>query len=511
VIVRFAKQPGKSFKGLAVYLTHDPDKAKTSERVAWTHTLNLASDDIPSAVHEMLWTFRAADQLKRQAGVGTGGRKLESPVKHVSLNWAPADKPSREDMIEAVQDFLSRLDWQDHQAVLVAHRDKPYAHVHVMLNAIHPVTGKALDTGFEKVRASNWALSYEREHFRIYCEQRLKPHDEREPAPTRENWLKFKEAEEKHDEAERGRASRTPDYFERGDDDLRKSKEWQLLKREQHAERDAFFAEGKQAFKAVRNAVYREVRTEFRGEWKAYFEAKRNGLDAIGLAEMKAGILARQNAELEMRRDAECKELRQARDLDYRRLLDGHKQERAFLTARQAQGLPSLPLLERAHQEDGGQVYEPFSQERPEGQPDLSRGFVQAAFRSAERETCAPRAKEKADTHERAKFDVFESDAGERPRVRDGLDMSGGIGLGLIGGIALIGERLFDGFLGGGETEETDGPPPEETPKQQLESGHEASRASEAETKAVEFLAAEAARLEAYWRERRRQRGREGD
>ena len=44
---------GTSFSGLATYLTHDPE-AKTAERVAWTHTLNLANDHVPSAVDEML-------------------------------------------------------------------------------------------------------------------------------------------------------------------------------------------------------------------------------------------------------------------------------------------------------------------------------------------------------------------------------------------------------------------------------------------------------------------------
>ena len=43
---------GKSFKGLSTYLTHDPN-AKTDERVAWTRTLNLANDHVPSAVDEM--------------------------------------------------------------------------------------------------------------------------------------------------------------------------------------------------------------------------------------------------------------------------------------------------------------------------------------------------------------------------------------------------------------------------------------------------------------------------
>ena len=60
---------GKSFSGLANYLAHDPDQAKTAERVARTHTHNLASDDVPCAVNEMLWTARDAELLKQEAGI----------------------------------------------------------------------------------------------------------------------------------------------------------------------------------------------------------------------------------------------------------------------------------------------------------------------------------------------------------------------------------------------------------------------------------------------------------
>jgi integrase len=57
---------------------------------------------------------------------------------------------------------------------------KPHAHVHMMLNAVHPETGLHLDDGFERRRAQEWALAYEREHERIYCEQRLKNPEDRE-------------------------------------------------------------------------------------------------------------------------------------------------------------------------------------------------------------------------------------------------------------------------------------------------------------------------------------------
>jgi len=193
---------GKSFTGLATYLTHDPE-AETDERVAWTRTLNLAHDHVPSAVDEMLWTARNAELLKQESGVRAGGRATENSVKHLSLNWSPDDDPTREHMIEATGDFLRHMKWEEHQAILVAHDDKAHAHVHVMLNVVHPETGLRLDDNFERRRAQAWALEYEREHGRIYCEQRLLNPDEREDAPPRNAWLAFRENEKEFERAEK--------------------------------------------------------------------------------------------------------------------------------------------------------------------------------------------------------------------------------------------------------------------------------------------------------------------
>src|SRR3984957_5289002 len=113
---------GKSFSGLSTYLTHDPE-AETKERVAWTHTLNLANDHVPSAVDEMLWTARNAELLKQEAGIRAGGRATETPVKHLSLNWAPDERPTQQHMIGTTEDFLRHMHWDEHQAVLIAHTD----------------------------------------------------------------------------------------------------------------------------------------------------------------------------------------------------------------------------------------------------------------------------------------------------------------------------------------------------------------------------------------------------
>src|SRR5205085_1201344 len=109
------------------------------------------------------------------------------------------------------------------------------------------------------------------------------------------------------DKDEGGRAARAPDYFDRHAPGEWKAKEWEALRGYQKEQRTDFFAGGKKAYREVRNAVFREVRTEFRDEWKTWFQLRREGFDPNLLGEIKKGILERQNAELETRRDDACK------------------------------------------------------------------------------------------------------------------------------------------------------------------------------------------------------------
>ena len=54
-----------------------------------------------------------------------------------------------------------------------------------MLNRIHPETGLVLDDRLDYKRSQEWALEYEKEMGRIWCEKRLdyeKPREERAPA-----------------------------------------------------------------------------------------------------------------------------------------------------------------------------------------------------------------------------------------------------------------------------------------------------------------------------------------
>jgi Relaxase/Mobilisation nuclease domain len=422
---------GKSFSGLATYLTHDPEAAKTQDRLDWTHTLNLAEDHVPSAVNEMLWTARHAELLKQEAGVRGGGRATESPVKHVSLSWSPEEKPTRERMIETAEDFLHHMKWHEHQVVLIAHSDKPYAHVHLVLNMVHPDTGLRLDDDFERRRAQKWALRYEWENGRIYCEERLKLPEEREPSPTRPAWTAFEKKQQEFERAEKGLENQAPILIGDGNNpnfDIN-SEEWKILKENQKADRKEFFAEGKNAFSDLRKSIYREVREEFRERWSDYYAAIRHGGDGDTIALMKAELLADQKATLEARRDEACKALRESRDGLYKQLLLDQQTARHDLHERQDAGLDSTVFLE-------------LERDGRSGARDITADFRQVAAEVTS-------ARHDADEASSPDTPAFGGRPGrEYPGMKSGADiganLAGGIGFGVI---SLL-ESVADGIMG---------------------------------------------------------------
>ena len=170
---------GRSFAGVAAYCLHDapePDdrRPRTSERVGWADTRNLATFRPERAARLMAATAKAAPDLKRLAGVARGGRKLAKPVLHYSLSWARDETPDKGEMNRAVDESLQALGLEGHEALIVAHEDTLHPHVHVIANRVDPETGKAAKLGNSKLRLSRWAEGYEREQGRIRCEERVK-------------------------------------------------------------------------------------------------------------------------------------------------------------------------------------------------------------------------------------------------------------------------------------------------------------------------------------------------
>jgi Relaxase/Mobilisation nuclease domain len=256
---------GSSFRGTALYYLHDKRREGEAlrlshERVDWTVTRNTAHDDPHEAFAEMIAVARDQDRLKIEAGVRLSGRDCDDPVMTISLSWHPSEKPGKEQMVEAADSYLRHMGWEEHQAVYIPHNDRPHAHVHIVLNRIHPETGRVLDDAFSKNRSQEWA----QEHGRIWCEERVGKDysraDGREPdgmphdfaTDARETQRPYMEREE---------AQQTQDQRERAD-----------LAEHHRVEREAFFETRHAQFREARQAAYREVRAEYKPRWVRHFQ-----------------------------------------------------------------------------------------------------------------------------------------------------------------------------------------------------------------------------------------------
>lgn len=180
---------GKSFTGTAAYLLHDENHAKTDERVMWTQTHNLATDDAEHAARIMAATAMASDHLKRahhaaeQAKLPEDERsnyRASKPatnhVWHFSLSWSGEKEGhtlTREEMTRAALSSLRALGADHLQALIVAHDAETNPHVHVMVNRINAETGRTeTPESNAKSKLSAWALEYEQQRGYVLCPNR---------------------------------------------------------------------------------------------------------------------------------------------------------------------------------------------------------------------------------------------------------------------------------------------------------------------------------------------------
>ena len=77
------------------------------------------------------------------------------PVSHWVFSWQEHEQPTRAQVDELVDIFLEHMGLVGHQAVYGLHYNTENYHVHIAVNRMHPVTGKAVQPhkGFDKEEA----------------------------------------------------------------------------------------------------------------------------------------------------------------------------------------------------------------------------------------------------------------------------------------------------------------------------------------------------------------------
>lgn len=142
-------QTGTGFGGLARYLATG-QRGDRPERVEWAEARNLPTTD-PDLYPAMM---RATARLSR---------RVQDPVFHFSVSWPKEEQLERRAMANVADRALFDLGLSEHQSVIVCHNDTEHPHLHVMVNRVHPETGKAWAKWRYKTRLERSLKTQEKE------------------------------------------------------------------------------------------------------------------------------------------------------------------------------------------------------------------------------------------------------------------------------------------------------------------------------------------------------------
>jgi hypothetical protein len=121
---------GSGFRGVVNYLLLGKRDVPNPDRVAWTMGQNLLTDDPDRAPALMRATANQSTRCKK-------------PVYHLAIAWHENENPSDALMREIGAQTLKDLALEEHQALFIAHKDTAHRHLHIVINRVHPETGKA--------------------------------------------------------------------------------------------------------------------------------------------------------------------------------------------------------------------------------------------------------------------------------------------------------------------------------------------------------------------------------
>jgi hypothetical protein len=132
--------PSNDFQALARYLVSGRSRdGPDPKRVAWVFTQNLPTDDPHLAATYMEATAHLSPRTRKAA-------------YHLMIAWHEREQASAELMQTVACETLNRAGLSEHQALIMGHGDKPHPHLHILLNRVHPETGRAWKTTHDFLR-----------------------------------------------------------------------------------------------------------------------------------------------------------------------------------------------------------------------------------------------------------------------------------------------------------------------------------------------------------------------
>lgn len=107
---------------------------------------NLSSSDWRNAGVEMLLTSELS-------------QRVQKPYYHLVLSWHALERPTENQMVEAMDHLICKLGLDEHQIAIGTHNDTGRRHIHAVANTVHPTTGKT------------WSKSNDQQKIELACRE----------------------------------------------------------------------------------------------------------------------------------------------------------------------------------------------------------------------------------------------------------------------------------------------------------------------------------------------------
>ncbi len=165
---------GRSFKGIVRYLHHGRINDPKPHRVVWSEGRNIATTNDKAVPAIMTAT----------AALSSG---VQKPVYHLPISWPPEERLSKDVQLQVADRLLADLGLSEHQALIVAHDDGDCPHIHIVVNTVHPETGRVWNAWRDVFRIMESLERQEKElGLRIVERPDLEAHRSGKKSPDRE-------------------------------------------------------------------------------------------------------------------------------------------------------------------------------------------------------------------------------------------------------------------------------------------------------------------------------------
>jgi hypothetical protein len=121
---------GPSYRNTLQYCLHDKKAVQRegeSETVVKDRAEVLYYNQCFGNERELIRQFEEVQKLNLN---------IVKPVLHLSLSLAPEDVPSKGLFVDLARDCARALDFEDHQYVVIRHKDTDNAHAHIVVNRV---------------------------------------------------------------------------------------------------------------------------------------------------------------------------------------------------------------------------------------------------------------------------------------------------------------------------------------------------------------------------------------